>query len=96
MYTIENIKQKLSPVFRGYNVSYALLFGSYAKGVATEKSDIDLYVDSGLKGMKFVGLIEAIRDALGDREVDVLDVAHVDNDSGVFKEIQRTGVKIYG
>ena len=36
----------------------------YGKGSANASSDVDLLVDSGLKGLKFVGLIEALRVAL--------------------------------
>ena len=37
-----------------------------AKGTATEKSDLDLPVDSKLRGLKFVGFIEAVRQAAGE------------------------------
>ena len=46
-------------VFDRYGVTWAVLFGSIAKGTATPKSDLDLLVQSDLKGLKFVGLIEA-------------------------------------
>ena len=48
MFGIETIKSKLRPVFSNYNINSAILFGSYAKGSATEKSDVDLLVDSNL------------------------------------------------
>ena len=89
------IAEKLVPVFRIYNVRTAVLFGSYAKGEANEYSDVDIYVDSGLKGMRFVGLVESIREALGGKDVDVLDVTHVKNGSKVDEEIGKTGVTIY-
>ena len=34
--------------------------GTSAKGVATAKSDIDLLVDSGLRGLAFFGLLEDV------------------------------------
>ena len=37
-----------------------------AKGTAAEKSDLDLLVDSKLRGLKFVGFIEAVRQAVGE------------------------------
>ena len=49
VYTVNEIRTMLSPVFQNYNVKRAVLFGSYSKGLATPKSDIDLLVDSGLK-----------------------------------------------
>lgn len=64
IYTIDQIKMYLAPVLSQYNVKSATLFGSYGKGSANASSDVDLLVDSGLKGLKFVGLIEALRAAL--------------------------------
>ena len=51
--------------------------GSYSQGKATEKSDIDLLVDSGLHGLRFVGLIEDLRLA-AKKDVDVLDISHIE------------------
>ena len=72
IYTVDDIKTVLHPIFSGYSVKKAILFGSYVKGMANSRSDIDLLLDSGLRGLKFVGLIEDIRTAL-DKEVDVFD-----------------------
>ena len=93
--TCAEIEVKLVPVLRRYGVRKAVLFGSFAKGSAHENSDVDLLVDSGLKGLSFVGLIEDIRQALDDTEVDVLDVAHIKQGSLVDREIRRTGIRIY-
>lgn len=94
IYTIDDIKSALKPVFTSYNINKAILFGSYVKGLANEKSDVDLLLDSGLKGLKFVGLIEDVRTAL-DKEVDVFDVAHIIPNSKISNEINRDGVLIY-
>jgi predicted nucleotidyltransferase len=71
------------------------LFGSYAKGSATEHSDVDIFVDSGLRGLDFVELIECSREAL-DKNVDMLDSHYVTADSPVMHEITSSGVRIYG
>ncbi|MBQ9180842.1 nucleotidyltransferase domain-containing protein [Candidatus Saccharibacteria bacterium] len=92
---VNQIKTALRPVFRIYNVKTAVLFGSYAKGTADEKSDVDLYVDSGLTGLRFIGLIESVREALNDKDVDMLDKTHIDAGSRVSDEIKRTGIVIY-
>ena len=59
--TVSDARRMLAPVFDQYGVSKAVLFGSIVKGAATAKSDLDLLVQSDLKGLKFVGLIEAVR-----------------------------------
>ena len=93
--TVNDARRMLAPVFDQYGVSKAVLFGSVAKGTATAKSDLDLLVQSDLKGLKFVGLIEAVRQAAG-MPVDVFDVTHIEQGSLIDQEIQATGVTIYG
>jgi len=44
MLTIESIKQKIVPLAEKYQVSKIDLFGSYANGKMTEKSDVDFLV----------------------------------------------------
>ncbi|MCD7715264.1 MAG: nucleotidyltransferase domain-containing protein [Lachnospiraceae bacterium] len=94
IYTVSQIKSILMPVFRRHNVKWAVLFGSYGKGRANEKSDLDILVDSGLKGLKFVGLVEEVREAV-DKDIDMIDVSHLEKNSEIDFEIQRTGVVIY-
>jgi len=95
IYDIVEIQRRLTPVFRQNGVRRAVLFGSYAKGEACPKSDVDILVDSGLRGLAFVGLMGHVRDAL-QKEVDLLDVFYVKPGSRVEKEIRETGVQIYG
>lgn len=59
-----------------------------------KKSDLDLLVDSKLRGLKFVGFIEAVRQAVG-ISVDIFDVAHIEKGSRIDQEIKTTGVTIY-
>ncbi|WP_455530158.1 nucleotidyltransferase family protein [Ruminococcus sp.] len=94
-YTVSQIQDILVPIFREYNIRKAILFGSYAKGSAKDKSDIDLLVDSGLKGLAFFGLLEDVVNALG-KEVDLLDTSQIIPNSDVDNEIKKTGVMIYG
>lgn len=91
---IKEITNKLTPVFDSYGVHSATLFGSIAKGTSTDKSDLDLLVDSRLTGLRFVGLIEAVRSAVL-LPIDLLDVSHIEKGSRIEREIQETGIKIY-
>lgn len=45
-YTIEEIKNRVFPVIRKYDIPAMYLFGSYARGEATEESDLDFLVDT--------------------------------------------------
>ena len=93
-YSTESLRQVLTPVFKKYGVKSAVLFGSYAKGCATAKSDVDLLVDSGLRGMAFFGLMDSVASALC-IPVDLIDVSQLHANSPIEREIRRTGVRIY-
>lgn len=95
VYSVAEIQNILIPIFKIHNVRKAVLFGSYAKGSAEDNSDIDLLVDSGLKGLAFFGLLEDVVNALG-KDVDLLDTTQIVPDSQVDNEIIKTGVVIYG
>ncbi len=94
IYSIDQIKSKLKPILIGYGVNRAVLFGSYGKGHPTPESDLDILVDSKLKGLRFVGLLEDISEIMG-KAVDLFDVTHVEAGSEIDKEIKKTGVIIY-
>ncbi len=94
VYSIDEMKDMLFPVFAQYNIKKAVLFGSYGKRTATSASDVDLFVDSGLRGLKFIDFSETLHRVL-DKEVDVLDTTHVEPDSLIAREIARTGVVVY-
>ena len=92
--SISEISDILAPVFRDYGIKKAVLFGSFAKQTATEKSDLDLMVDSRLRGLKFVGFIEAVREVVR-MPVDIIDVSHIEKGSTVEREISSGGVTVY-
>lgn len=91
----DDIIEKCKKVFEGKKVNYCYLFGSYAKGKATETSDVDLLISTDIKGLKFYGLVEEIRNALH-KKVDVLDVNQLKDNIALVEEILKDGVKIYG
>ena len=94
VYTVEQLKTALTPIFKRNNIRRATLFGSYAGGEANEHSDVDLLVDSGLRGLKFFGLMDDICEALK-VDVDLIDTYDLIPDSPVDHEIKRTGVVLY-
>ncbi len=94
IYSIPELKAILSPVFSEHGVKQAVLFGSYAKGLATPRSDVDLVVDSGLHGLAFFGLLESVSTAL-DTPVDLIDVSQIERGSLIDREVAQSGVKIF-
>ncbi len=79
IYSIEEIQSRISPIAMQYGVERVYLFGSYAKGCATEESDIDLRIDKGmLRGLfALSGMRLEICDALS-KEVDLLTTNSLD------------------
>ena len=94
MMTVAMIQEAITPVLKQHGVSKAVLFGSHAKGCARENSDVDLLVDSGLKGFAFTGLLEDLFVSLN-KPVDVFDVTHINKGAEILKEIEETGVVVY-
>jgi len=95
IYTVLELSDIFYPIFEQYGVKRAILFGSYAKGKATAKSDIDILVDSGLKGLKFLGLADDMQIA-AQKDVEVFDIKHIDKGSRIEQEIKSTGVLLFG
>lgn len=94
MYTIQQLQDRLAPVFRKNGVRKATLFGSYSKGVADSYSDVDLMVDSGLRGLRFFGLLEDVCTSL-DCKVDLINMDDIIPNSRIDNEIRRTGIVIF-
>lgn len=94
VYTIEQIRNIISPIATSYGVKSLSLFGSYARGEATEDSDIDLLLDrSGMVGCWAIGgLYSDLSDALG-KELDL--VTTTGADSAFLARIQRDAVGLY-
>lgn len=79
IYSIEEIQTRISPIAMQYGVERVYLFGSYAKGCATEESDIDLRIGKGmLRGLfALSGMRLEICDVLS-KEVDLLTTNSLD------------------
>ena len=93
--TQKQITDICSAIFPSYDVEYCYLFGSYAKGKATESSDVDLLIATPVSGMRFYDLVESLREALA-KKVDVLNREQLNDNPELINEILRDGVKIYG
>ena len=67
--TIDQIKEKVIPIAKEYGVTKIALFGSVAKGTATENSDVDFLIDKGdshkMRGWDFFDFENEVSEALG-------------------------------
>ena len=102
VYKIEEIAERVRPVAERYGITKVYLFGSYARGEATEDSDVDLMISyQGLKGAFAIGGIYVdFKEAL-DKSVDIVSeraiTSEYTSDIGrsLYKSIEKEGVLIY-
>lgn len=76
IYSLEEIKEISKPVFEQYpTIKEAYLFGSYARGEATEHSDLDFLIkliDSNFKTYKEAFIVDVDLEDAFQKQVDVL------------------------
>ncbi len=73
MLTLDQIRQTVAAYFRDKPVKQVWLFGSYARGEATEESDVDLLLryDDSWKTVSFFELLKMNEDLKGLLQKDV-------------------------
>ena len=89
------------PVVQKYEIKKATLFGSYARGEATDDSDVDLLVEcDNIRNMEdYLALEGGIKDAIG-KKVDLVmaDALRSDNTRAarrLIEHIEKDQVIIY-
>ena len=93
--TLDYIKEKVTNTLKDTNISFVYLFGSYASGEATEKSDIDLLISSEEKGLNFIFLQENLKTNLHKR-IDLIRIDDLKDNFDFLNVILTKGIKIYG
>ena len=93
MLSIPRIRECIAPICKKYPIQKAYLFGSYARGNATEKSDVDLRIEGDIKSFFMLGgIYSELSDALG-TELDLLSRLP---DSEAFREnLKKDEVLLY-
>lgn len=94
-YTIDEIKTKAIPIAIRYGVDALSLFGSYARGEADEKSDMDFLILKGsMKGLlSYCGMIADLEDIFH-CHIDLV-IRNAVKDEKFLEEINRDEVKLY-
>lgn len=93
--TLNQIKERIAPVLEKWGIHEVYLFGSYARGEATEKSDVDIYCEHGkIKGLfDCIAFEDELEEVLG-KDVDVVYFGSAMNDS--FKaNLDKDKIRIF-
>lgn len=103
--SISEIKKKIEPIAKRYELKAVYLFGSYARNEATDNSDIDILIDrtdSKIKGMFDMGaLFEDLTDSIG-KDIDLVTTQTLLQESTkqrcpyFVENLTKEKVKIYG
>lgn len=104
IYTIEELRKRITPIAQKYEIPAVYIFGSYARGNATDDSDVDvLFKREGSKihGMVMGALYEDLLEGIG-KGVDLLtEEALEQHDTKnktpwFYENLLKERVKIYG
>ena len=93
--SMQEIREKVLPICMKYNIQRLSLFGSYARGEATEESDVDLHIelDRGTTLLALGGIYTELEKALR-KKVDI--VTQIPEEQEIFRKyIERDEVPLY-
>ena len=93
--SLKEIEDCVNILLVKYHAESALLFGSYARGQANEKSDIDLVVIGGpeFHATDIFALAEDFQKLLN-KEVDVYEIRELNTGTAFYENVMQDGVKI--
>ena len=102
IYTQDQIRQMIAPIAEKYHLKAVFLFGSYARGDATESSDVDLLVDTTGTSLKsLLGALYCDLEAALEKPIDLVTVSTLEQKAQMPSEAQfretviRERVNIY-
>lgn len=90
VFTIKNIENMVKPIVKKFKMKELYLFGSYARGEATESSDLDFLVYGGknFKLTMIFSLAEELRKVLK-KNVDVFEINEINENSDFYNAIMK-------
>ena len=90
VYTIDEIKRKVMPILVKYRIPAMYLFGSYARGDATEDSDIDFLIDTTgteLTSLLRLGALYCDLEDVFQKPIDLITVRSIMQESSMESDI---------
>ncbi|MDR1735920.1 MAG: nucleotidyltransferase domain-containing protein [Oscillospiraceae bacterium] len=105
VYTLEQLRERITPVAVKHRLHAVFIFGSYARGEATDDSDVDILVDktgTALKGLFAMGgLYNDLSEAVG-KSVDLITTGALEQECTkketpwFVETVAKERIKIYG
>ncbi len=104
IYTIDEISRRIQPVASAYGLQAVYLFGSYARGEATENSDIDLLIDTSgtnLRSLFSLGKLYCDLESALEKKIDLITLSSLEqttrlpSDELFRNNIEKEKVKLY-
>ena len=92
VYSVQEIRTRLEPVFLKYSVVGAFVFGAYAQSNTEPDSEVDILFEGELDDLAVNALLQEIADALG-KDINLLDARKIDPNSD--REIKKNSIQIY-
>lgn len=86
IYTLEEIKSLIQPIIQKFGIPAMYLFGSYARGTATEDSDLDFLVDTTgtqLTSLLSLGELYCDLERVFRKKIDLITVGGILQDSAM-------------
>ena len=81
VYSIEELRRRITPIAKKYSIPAVFLFGFYARGEATEDSDVDLLIEhqgSAIRGLFDLGAFYTDLNEGLKKEVDIVTLGALD------------------
>jgi uncharacterized protein len=97
---LAGIKKKVLPILKKHSVKRAAIFGSYARGEAKAKSDVDFLIEYKSKNKSLFDLVDLKSDLeeILDRKVDLITYTQVNSrigDLNIFYHRERRAHRGY-
>ena len=88
----DEIKNEIVNISKKNDVNHLYLFGSYAKGLQTKNSDIDIVIDGCKDYDKFLDDIDNIMTLT---KIDVIDLKKITNNKYLMEDFNTYAKQIY-
>jgi hypothetical protein len=91
VYTLDEIKKKVAPIAAKYQLPAVFLFGSYARGTATDTSDLDFLVDTtgtSLKTLLSLGALYNDLEEAFQKSIDLITVSALQQEAHLPSEVR--------